>query len=990
MFSSYTVLFVGYGHNDPVMNYLARGLPPSADGKRFAIAPEGNDNFWEHLGITALTYPIQQGQDPHRELGIALEQWVAFTAERPLDKRGRVRTIVSRQPPGPGPDNDYLVNALGDVSTTRFFTEFATSIEWLEWAKRRDAFLRLFRSVSDSKATDEPLAWWFAERFALDHSGPVLEWIARESMTIGPLCWLTVAHQISRRMNPQQGCPGLDKWVPLLIRTEPVRTDDQLETILSKCRHPEDANSALLLFQHLLKPLSRLKPNRLMRAIAPESPPDVDVELQTVGDNYWTGIAWQQYFKPNLRQFARPLAAIATVHLEESALLSKAYGERSWDLISAWFPDLAGTSLCSDQRGMGVLVEVAREALFWLIRNAQRHADGLIEAWWGAESLVLRRLAILGIAESGMWAADDRLAWLLDRDLLYKAGFGREVPRVLKAVFREASAEMKDRVIDVVLAAPVDAGESRIEWIHGMLEVLNSADRDCARVAEELAKMPRPSASPQEEEPIPLEPRDLLGRPGAEQVDRLLAFESKYTEQRHRDSLAADVRRAVADKPEWGIELAAALRAQSRWETVLWKGIVAGWNRDGLSSAQWEQVLNLMVDSPRAVSSALDEMVELLERRTAGDANPFLEPLSLPAKRIGAQVWRTLESTEHSRMESASDWLTVSINSQGGKVAEFFLRMAWQERKAAGSAWTGLTADYRAYLDTLIRGVSWAAEMARVVVAASLHMLFKLDAAWTKEHVLQLFDWSAGERRAQQAWHGYLVAGSWDNDLLEHFLPYCRTTFGRIEEHLGKRAESFCELMAGVAIYGAVDPIQSGWLPQFISAATPQTRRTWASSVRLVLEGFPEGKRSDVWTRWMGSYWKKRLGTGPELGPDEVLPMVEWTFEMEEKFPEAVDLVLQCPAPNGRNIPTAYFRLQKSGVRHTYPRETARLLRFLVQSHNNLEGTNNVSDLVRELKSGGAEINVLIDICHQLAHLGDPGAEELREFVERPDAPPTS
>jgi len=151
-------------------------------------------------------------------------------------------------------------------------------------------------------------------------------------------------------------------------------------------------------------------------------------------------------------------------------------------------------------------------------------------------------------------------------------------------------------VIDVVLAAPVDAGESRIEWIHGMLEVLNSADRDCARVAEELAKMPRPSASPQEEEPIPLEPRDLLGRPGAEQVDRLLAFESKYTEQRHRDSLAADVRRAVADKPEWGIELAARC-AHNLDGRLFWKGIVAGWNRDGLSSAQWEQVLNLMVDS---------------------------------------------------------------------------------------------------------------------------------------------------------------------------------------------------------------------------------------------------------------------------------------------------------------------------------------------------------------------------------------------------------
>ncbi len=35
LFSNYTVLFVGYSHNDPVMKYLATGLPPST--RRFAF-----------------------------------------------------------------------------------------------------------------------------------------------------------------------------------------------------------------------------------------------------------------------------------------------------------------------------------------------------------------------------------------------------------------------------------------------------------------------------------------------------------------------------------------------------------------------------------------------------------------------------------------------------------------------------------------------------------------------------------------------------------------------------------------------------------------------------------------------------------------------------------------------------------------------------------------------------------------------------------------
>ena len=549
---------------------------------------------------------------------------------------------------------------------------------------------------------------------------------------------------------------------------------------------------------------------------------------------------------------------------------------------------------------------------------------------------------------------------------------------------------MKDRVIDTVLEPPEDAGEYRAGWIHGMLVALNSGDPRCARVAEQLAKMPLPTASTQPEDSKPPGPKDLLARQAADQVDELLTYESKYAEPRHRDELVAAVRRAVAENPEWGLELAAVLRERDHWDTVLWTAMVAGWNRDDLSSDQWERILSLILDSPLVVISALDQIVELLERRTAGDSNPFQGTPFRLATRLGEQVWRNLESIKHDTMESPADWLCVSINSQGGKIAEFFLRMLWQEKKAAGSAWRGLSDDDRGFLESVIRGDSWAAEMGRVVVAALLHMLFELDAAWANEHVLKLFDWTIGERQAQQAWHGYLGWGTWDNDLLEQFLPYCRTTFHRIENDLGKRAESFCELMAGIALYGAVDPMRSGWLPEFIKATALQTRRRWASAVRLFLSSLAEGKRRDVWTRWIESYWRSRLGTGPELGAEEIVLMVEWAMELEDKFPQAVDLILRGPKPTGRNMHTAYYRLQQSAVCHTYPREAARLLRLLVQNDDRLEGTHYVQDLVRKLKTDGAETAVLIDVCHELARLGDADAENLRFFVDRSAGPSIS
>ena len=56
LFQDHVVLFVGYSHNDIVMNYLARGLPPSAQ-PRFALTSEADFGRWKLLGIEALHYP---------------------------------------------------------------------------------------------------------------------------------------------------------------------------------------------------------------------------------------------------------------------------------------------------------------------------------------------------------------------------------------------------------------------------------------------------------------------------------------------------------------------------------------------------------------------------------------------------------------------------------------------------------------------------------------------------------------------------------------------------------------------------------------------------------------------------------------------------------------------------------------------------------------------------------------------------------------------
>lgn len=132
LFLKFTVLFVGYSHVDPVMHYLARGLPPDEFGKRrFALGPSGPEYqaAWENRGIQLLPYSMDDG---HLQLAQAGNKWADLIISTPLEKRERIARIVAKPPQPAGEEIDFIERSLGDVVLLRFFAEQADTLEWLE------------------------------------------------------------------------------------------------------------------------------------------------------------------------------------------------------------------------------------------------------------------------------------------------------------------------------------------------------------------------------------------------------------------------------------------------------------------------------------------------------------------------------------------------------------------------------------------------------------------------------------------------------------------------------------------------------------------------------------------------------------------------------------------------------------------------------------------------------------------------------------------
>ena len=91
MFLEYTVLFIGYSHRDPVVPYLARGLPSRQHGRRYALCTEKDADYWRYLGAEPLVYPKRDRPDVHGAVREGLAGWAEVTRLGSLDWEQRIR-----------------------------------------------------------------------------------------------------------------------------------------------------------------------------------------------------------------------------------------------------------------------------------------------------------------------------------------------------------------------------------------------------------------------------------------------------------------------------------------------------------------------------------------------------------------------------------------------------------------------------------------------------------------------------------------------------------------------------------------------------------------------------------------------------------------------------------------------------------------------------------------------------------------------------------
>jgi hypothetical protein len=940
LFRYSTVLFVGYSHNDVIVSYLARALPESEAGRRFALTNEGDDpQRWQVLGIEPIAYPKRSEHD-HSAIYDGVRRLADWVRRGILDWQRKLTDLATKPPPVDEGEADNIEHALKQVETTRFFASAARLPEWIDWLDSRKHLDALFRE-GNLNDRDEVLARWLAEHFAARYPDELFLLIARHGMHLHPDFWRALGREIGKHESLDD--QTLSRWISVLLATASAKADEHMLLELGKrCVKQGIIPSVLHVFDAMSGSRLLLKGDTKGR---------IEVDLPLAAGHYYLNKLWERGLKPHLTQVAETLLAQIARRLEQQHFTLRAWQRANREGDSTTWGRSAIEPHEQDEypEAIDVLIDAARDCLEWLAA----HQAG-VAANWGerlvvSEAPLLRRLAIHTISVRPDLAPDGKLDWLLTHSGLHDHAAHHEIYRAVALAYPAASPERREAIIESVLAyrwpneEDIDKDKRtafhHFNWLHWLHTAVPTCDLTKQALKDVWASYQefRPSEHPDFTRWVsrwagprsPWTVEELLAKPPDEWLPDLLSFRPTEFLGPDRDGLVQIVAEAAKSSFQWGLKLADALAGVGKWEADLWSELIHAWLEMELDEAGQREVLGwlgkaeLYSEHARGIADALYALVK-------HGGKPYTWDMLPRANGIAAALWSCLDRTE--TFEEHDGWLQLAINHPAGVLAEFWL--------GSLSIWRGhqepvpktLTDEYRQALADMVRDQSLLGRLARSVLAGQFAFLLAADEAWAREHLLPLFDVDNGIADFQSAWDGFLTWGRLNPTVAEVLEDTFLKAVTRLNSDLPRRCrDRFVEYYTAMLGDFAADPLDK-WIPALFQHGDIEARWDFASDVEHHLRNMDDARQRDWWQRWLKLYWENRLqGVPATLEAGEIERMLQWLPHLTAVFPEAVALAIRMP-PASLQDSGVIYELREGELPRRYPDAVAQLLIHLGKS----------------------------------------------------------
>ena len=984
LFMNYTVLFVGYRHDDVVIEYLTRALPRQNKHKQFILTSEGSLDKWMIKGITPIIFK-KPSENDYSLLDDGVKKLASLLWKTVSDKENDIKEISIAEPPKDIEQQDIILRALREEYTTRFFTQNATAPGWPIWLNKKGILKPLFDYSCEYDHRAQLLSDWLASNYAIKHHNILFEVISGNYMRINDGLWRSIAWAISREGQQIQSAEAFCRWVTILCDYRPRLFDSHDFLFLA------EQSSALKQYKLIPYIFKALIDAKISTKIIPREPGGTEddnlfAEINDTADHYCVKEIVDKNIQPQLEVIYAQVFNICISNIRSR--YEKIRSFRNINNNDDW-ESWAREAIEEDKEDryeniIDLIIDAARMSIDYAAQHSTIDAEAWSTSLLREESNLLKRIGIHGINSNSRTSYNMKLDLISTEEILLDTDLRHELLRLLKSSYRHADDNYRHKLVEIIksyfLSGAQEENESRSKMNFALLAELNELMPDCPHAKEAINALKErhpdwPLRSPERgsrvqltewvghESPFPHE--DLLSMDIREKLTFFLTYTSEEFGGPDRNGLLIELQKAAVADVDWSLNFASILSEQNEFACDLWPSLIKAWRSVAPQSAHnkgifdWLHTPDIQKKHSRYISESLYDYVKDEKWELDNDVLAKLNAIA------SSHYENTIERQEKGQ-DRNEDWLQKAINKSSGILAEFWIHSLSQWGKINTDK-TGIPAEYKTELAKMLSEKSISGGYFRSVICSQISFLIHRDEEWSAKNVIPLFTDHSNQLIMRQAWNGYLtwsrptrITFSYLSETYLHFNNY---------DFLDENRSRFIEFLT-TCIINFVDNNHADWIKTAFESSNIEDIMSFCRTISSYLRNAPEEHKINSWKNWLKAYIDGRIdGVPTTIDSKEIESMITWPLYLASIFDDAVITISKMPTATITHC-SLVLKLKNNELTKTHPNSVFILLIYLSQCEIAGYCWHGIKEVMAQLRENDPNAQLENELVENLKKLG--------------------
>lgn len=661
------------------------------------------------------------------------------------------------------------------------------------------------------------------------------------------------------------------------------------------------------------------------------------------------------------------------------------YRDRShWDL-----PSISPHRQNRGFRDWVSLIELLRDSWLAVLAKNSPHATHIAQEWFKLPFPTFKRLALFAASKNECISSDQWVNWLVSDDAwwLWCIDSKREVLRLLVLQGQNLVGSSQDRIEAAIMAGPPrvmytsDMDEEqwkniadRSIWLH--LAKLKSSGLKLGDAAEvRLASISIIYPDLQLEANESDEFSHWMSGTGDPDYEDIRDID--IAPRNHNDLVIWLTMPAPTGRPfyedTWrevcrtrffhSLSALYALSQEGVWPESRWRDALQTWSDEPLVFRSWKFAAPLVISMPddnlQQILHGLTWWIESASKSLSIHESIFLE---LCRRVLNLEIEADLGTRTIRDGIQIENPVSSAINHPIGHVTSALLNYWFKDSPNDNDL---VPDNLRHIFSSLCNVQVGRFRHARVLLCSRLIAFYRVDRAWTEEHLLQLFDWT-NPVEAKSAWEGFL----WSPRLYQPLLAAFKVHFLECANHyddLGEHRQQYAAFLT----YAALESIDGFSVDDFRTAIAQLPQEGLVDSAQALSQalGSAANQREDYWTNRVQPFWHLIWPKSIHFATPRIAEsLARMAISARSQFPAALQTIQDWLLPIEYPDHVIHL-LEDSGLCRQFPVEALHLISTMISDQ--AWPPNDLSKCLDDIVQASPPLAI------------DPEYLRLREFIRR-------